>query len=49
LTLNPLYSENLTLHYTVNSGFLSDSRSSSLWGKTSQVHLASPAAAVEPN
>jgi len=30
------------LHYT-------DSQSSSLWGKTSQNHLASPAGAVVPN
>ena len=39
LTVNTLY---LTLHYA-------DSRSSSLWGKTSQDHLASPVVAVVPN
>ena len=34
LTVNPLYfTRNLTLHYTANSGFLADFRSSSLWGQ----------------
>ena len=42
LTVNPLYSTwDLTLHYA-------ESRSSSLWGNTSQDHLASPAVAVVP-